>query len=89
MSAVQLHISMPQYLARVQDTATWQMFFTGMIKAPVFALLITAICTYQGMSATGSAENVGKLTTLAVVQSIFLVIMSDALFSIIFSRMDI
>lgn len=89
MSAVQLHISIPQYLDRVQNIATWQMFFTGMIKAPVFALLITAICTYQGMSATGSAENVGKLTTLAVVQSIFLVIMADALFSIIFARLDI
>lgn len=89
MSAVQLHISLPQYIDRVQGIATWQMFFVGMVKAPIFALLITGICTYQGMSATGSAENVGKLTTLAVVQSIFLVIMTDALFSIIFSRLDI
>jgi phospholipid/cholesterol/gamma-HCH transport system permease protein len=89
MSAFQLHVSIPQYIDRVQGIATWQMFFVGMIKAPVFALLITAICTYQGMSATGSAENVGKLTTLAVVQSIFLVIMTDALFSIIFSRLDV
>jgi phospholipid/cholesterol/gamma-HCH transport system permease protein len=89
MSAVQLHISLPQYIDRIQGIATWRMFFVGMIKAPVFALLITAICTYQGMSATGSAENVGKLTTMAVVQSIFLVIMADAIFSVIFSKVDI
>jgi phospholipid/cholesterol/gamma-HCH transport system permease protein len=89
MSAVQLQISLPQYIDRVQSIATWQMFFVGMIKAPVFALLITAVCAYQGMSATGSAENVGKLTTLAVVQSILLVIMADSIFSVLFSKMDI
>lgn len=89
MAAVQLEISLSQYIDRVQGIATWQMFFVGMIKAPVFALLITGVCAYQGMSATGSAENVGKLTTLAVVQSIFLVIMADAIFSVFFSRMDI
>ncbi len=89
MSALQMHIAVPQYIERVQSIATWQMFFVGMIKAPVFALLITMICTFQGMSATGSAENVGKLTTLAVVQSIFLVIMTDAVFSVMFSRMDV
>jgi phospholipid/cholesterol/gamma-HCH transport system permease protein len=86
MSIMQLDISASQYIDRVQEIATPTMFFIGMIKAPVFALLITAVCAYQGMSATGSAENVGKLTTLAVVQSIFLVIMADALFSVVFSE---
>lgn len=86
MAFGKLGISPVQYIARVQSVATSKMFFIGMIKAPVFALLITAVCTYQGMSATGSAENVGKLTTLAVVQSIFLVIMTDALFSVLFSK---
>ena len=65
------------------------MFFVGMIKAPVFALLIAVIGTYQGMNVSGSAESVGRLTTVAVVQSIFLVIMADALFSIVFSKMGI
>ena len=86
MSVMQLKISLSQYVDRVQEIATPTMFFIGMVKAPVFALLITAVCAYQGMNATGSAENVGKLTTLAVVQSIFLVIMADALFSIAFSK---
>ena len=87
----QLHISLPQYISRVQGIATWEMLFVGIYQRSglVFALLITGICAYQGMSAKGSAENVGKLTTLAVVQSIFLVIMADAVFSIIFSQLDI
>jgi phospholipid/cholesterol/gamma-HCH transport system permease protein len=89
MSVAKLDISLSQYINRVQSIATPTMFFIGMIKAPVFALLITAVCTYQGMSATGSAENVGKLTTLAVVQSIFLVIMVDAIFSVVFSKAGI
>lgn len=89
MAVFQLDLSPGAYLDRVRGIATPTMFFIGMIKAPVFALLITAVCTYQGMNAKGSAENVGKLTTLAVVQSIFLVIMADALFSILFSKVGI
>jgi phospholipid/cholesterol/gamma-HCH transport system permease protein len=89
MAMVQLDVTAGQYIDRVSSVATPTMFFIGMVKAPVFALLITAICTYQGMHAKGSAENVGKLTTLAVVQSIFLVIMADAFFSVIFSKVGI
>lgn len=89
MSVMQLDLSPSAYVERVRGIATPTMFFIGMIKAPVFALLITAVCTYQGMSARGSAENVGKVTTLAVVQSIFLVIMADAIFSVIFSHVGI
>jgi len=89
MAITQLDISAMQYISRVQTIATPTMFFIGMIKAPVFALLITAVCTYQGMSASGSAENVGKITTIAVVQSIFLVIMADAVFSIVFAKAGI
>lgn len=84
-----LHLSPIQYIDRVQGIATPKMFFVGMIKAPVFALLIAMVCTYQGLSVSGSAESVGKATTLAVVQSIFLVIMADAIFSIVFSRMGL
>jgi phospholipid/cholesterol/gamma-HCH transport system permease protein len=84
-----LHLSPLQYIDRVHGIATPRMFFVGMIKAPVFALLIAMVCTYQGLNVSGSAESVGKATTLAVVQSIFLVIMADAVFSIVFSRMGL
>lgn len=89
ISAVLLEIPMDQYIDRVDMVATPTMFFIGMIKAPVFAFIITVIGTYNGMNASGSAESVGRLTTVAVVQSIFLVIMFDALFSIVFSKLGL
>lgn len=84
-----LDIPLDQYIDRVDMVAKPTMFFVGLIKAPVFAFVITIVGTYQGMNVSGSAESVGKLTTVAVVQSIFLVIMVDALFSIIFSNLGI
>ena len=89
MSLLLMDIQFQQYLDRAQVVATPTMFFVGMIKAPVFAFLIAVIGTYQGMNVSGSAESVGRLTTVAVVQSIFLVIMADAAFSVIFSKVGL
>ena len=84
-----LGLSLEQYFQRVQATATVTMLFVGLIKAPAFAFLIAIIGCYQGLNVSGSAESVGRTTTLSVVQSIFMVIMADALFSILFSQLDI
>ncbi len=89
MSQVLLDIPLTQYIARVEYAATPTILFVGMVKAPIFAFLIAIVCTYQGMHVTGSAESVGRLTTVAVVQSIFIVLAADALFSIIFANMGI
>ncbi len=89
ISIILLDIPLAQYIGRVEMVAKPTMFFVGMVKAPVFAFIITIIGCYQGMNVTGSAESVGKLTTVAVVQSIFLVIMADALFSVLFSNMGL
>lgn len=89
ISILLLDIPLTQYIDRVAMVATPTMFFVGLIKAPVFAFVITLVGTYQGMNVRGSAESVGRLTTVAVVQSIFLVIMFDALFSILFSKVGI
>jgi phospholipid/cholesterol/gamma-HCH transport system permease protein len=86
MSMLQLGMNPWQYVDHVAQAATPAMFLVGMIKAPVFAALIALICTYQGFRVTGSAASVGKLTTLAVVQSIFTVMMVDAAFSVVFSK---
>lgn len=89
MSQSLLNLSFDQYFSRVAEVATPTMFFVGMIKAPVFAFIIAVIGCYQGLKVSGSAESVGKRTTLAVVQAIFVVIMADGLFSIAFSEADI
>jgi phospholipid/cholesterol/gamma-HCH transport system permease protein len=61
----------------------------GLVKAPVFAFLIGLVGCYQGLSVRGSAASVGRLTTRSVVLAIFLVIVCDALFSILFSHLGV
>jgi phospholipid/cholesterol/gamma-HCH transport system permease protein len=59
------------------------------VKAPVFAFLIALVGCYEGLRVSGSAESVGALTTQSVVVGIFLVIVTDALFSILFSYLGV
>lgn len=64
-------------------------FLIGVCKAPVFAGIIAIVGCYQGFQVSGGAESVGQRTTVAVVQAIFLVIVADALFSVVFSALGI
>lgn len=89
MAWILLDMSPIQYLGRVQDALTPWTFWVGMIKAPVFAFIIALVGCLRGMQVQGSAESVGKMTTMAVVESIFLVLLADALFSILFSTLHI
>ena len=57
----------------------------GLLKAPVFGLIIAMAGCFQGMQVKGNAEEVGLKTTAAVVQAIFLVIVLDAVFAVFFS----
>jgi len=84
-----LDIPLPQYISRVQESIAPTTFWVGIIKAPVFALLIAFIGTLRGMEVRGSSRELGRLTTVAVVQSIFMVIFADAIFAVIFMELDI
>jgi phospholipid/cholesterol/gamma-HCH transport system permease protein len=77
------------YLERVQDAISPTTFWVGIIKAPVFGLLIALSGTYRGMQVRDSSRELGRLTTVAVVQSIFLVIFANAMFAIAFWQLDI
>jgi phospholipid/cholesterol/gamma-HCH transport system permease protein len=88
LSLVNLHIPLPQFTARLRESLSPTTFWAGLIKAPVFALLIGMVGTYRGMQVRESARELGRLTTVAVVQSIFLVILADALFAILFVQID-
>jgi phospholipid/cholesterol/gamma-HCH transport system permease protein len=85
MSWVVLDISPVMFIERLNDAVSVQSFWVGLIKAPFFALLIAMVGCYEGFQVTGSAESVGQLTTRSVVESLFLVIITDAAFSIFFS----
>ena len=91
LSVSLLDISLMQYIDRMYYLLTkfhW-LFWIGIIKAPFFACIIAGVGLYRGMQASDSASRVGTLTTQAVVESIFLVILVDALFSILFSALKI
>ena len=78
-----------QYVGRLNDVVNATQFWVGMVKAPVFAMLIALVGCLEGLRVTGSAESVGQMTTRSVVEGIFLVIIFDALFSILFAILDI
>src|SRR5579863_586269 len=84
-----LHMSMLQYLNRAQSAIASTTFWAGLIKAPVFAVLIAVTGCACGMRVRGSSRDLGRLTTLAVVVSIFSVIVVDALFAVLFMKLDI
>ena len=84
---IALDISPSLFITRLHDATEFRHFFVGMVKAPVFAFLIALTGCRQGLNVSGSAESVGRSTTTAVVQAIFLVIMFDALFALMFREM--
>jgi len=84
-----LDMPLTQYVTRVQESIQPTTFWVGVIKAPVFAVLIAMAGCYRGMQVRDSSRELGRLTTLAVVQAIFLVIFADALFAVLFLEMNI
>jgi phospholipid/cholesterol/gamma-HCH transport system permease protein len=83
-----LHIPWSQFTNRLHAAIAPTTFWAGLVKAPVFAALIALVGAYRGMQVRESARELGRLTTLAVVQSIFLVILADAVFAILFVRLE-
>jgi phospholipid/cholesterol/gamma-HCH transport system permease protein len=88
LSSLLLDISLTQFIPRLQDALAPTTFWAGLIKAPVFAMLIAMVGTYRGMQVRDSSRELGRLTTVAVVQSIFLVIFADAVFAVVFVELD-
>jgi phospholipid/cholesterol/gamma-HCH transport system permease protein len=88
LSSLLLDISLTQFIPRVQDALAPTTFWAGLIKAPIFAILIAMVGCYRGLQVRDSSRELGRLTTVAVVQSIFLVIFADAVFAIVFVELD-
>jgi phospholipid/cholesterol/gamma-HCH transport system permease protein len=89
IAQLNLHLAPAQYIDRVHAAATYRDYYVGLVKAPVFAVIIGVIGCMHGLRVTQSASSVGQETTRSVVKSIFLVIVLDALFSILFERLGI
>lgn len=84
-SWVALDISPATFVRRLNDAVVLKDFWVGVIKAPVFGMVIAVVGCFNGLNVRGGAANVGERTTMSVVQSIFMVIVLDAFFAIFFT----
>ena len=88
MAWLQLDISLANFVVYFQEEVHPNHFWVGMIKAPFFGAVIALSGCFQGLCVHGSADSLGRHTTKSVVQSIFMVIILDAMFAIFFTSID-
>jgi phospholipid/cholesterol/gamma-HCH transport system permease protein len=89
VGSLSLDITPAMFIGRLHEVTGLRHFWVGMAKAPVFAFLICAVGCLEGFKVEGSAESVGRHTTASVVQSIFLVIVFDAMFAMFFMELHV
>ena len=74
------------FLSRIKDVVPIYDLWVGLLKAPVFGLIVALAGCYHGMQVKGNSEDVGLRTTMAVVTGIFAVIVIDAFFAVFFTK---
>ncbi|MFA5372030.1 MAG: MlaE family lipid ABC transporter permease subunit [Sideroxydans sp.] len=89
MANAQLDVGYGEFFARFTKAVSVTAYLTGICKAPVFAFIIAVVGCFQGFRTRGGADSVGRQTTRSVVQSIFLVIVADGLFSVAFTALSL
>ena len=88
LSWLVLNIPFNQFLVRMQQAVAPTTFWAGLLKAPVFAFVIALVGTLRGIQVRDSSRELGRLTTIAVVQSIFMVLLVDAVFAVVYWKLD-
>ena len=76
------------FLQRLQEAIDLPDLISGLVKAPVMALIISIVAALEGMKVGGSAESLGQKVTASVVKSIFVVILADGIFAIFYAAID-
>ncbi len=89
LAKLQLGINFHDFLDRLDRAISLSSFLVGIGKSLMFAMIVALVGCFQGFRVEGSADSVGRQTTVSVVQAIFLVILVDAFFSIVFSRLKL
>jgi phospholipid/cholesterol/gamma-HCH transport system permease protein len=84
-----LELSPIFFVDRILTNVGLTQFLVGLVKAPVFAIVIAAIGCRQGMLVEGDVESLGERVTIAVVQAIFAIIVIDAVFALVFLELDV
>ena len=81
-----LGIPFSTFLERIKEVVPLHDLWVGLVKAPVFGLIVALAGCYHGMQVEGNSEEVGLRTTMAVVTGIFAVIVLDAFFAVFFTE---
>ena len=89
MSKAVLSVSYLDFITRLQDTVGVQQFRLGLYKAPAFAMITALVGCFQGFRVQNRTDSIGIQTTKSVVQALFLIIVADAVYSVIYSWMDL
>lgn len=87
MSKWMLNVNYLDFLTRLKNSVGLEQFMLGLYKAPAFALLTALVGCFQGFRV--NADSIGTQTTKSVVQALFLIIVADAVYSIIYSWLDL
>ncbi len=77
------------FIDRLNDVVAIKHFYVGIVKGPFFAFLIASIGIYRGLMVKDDTQSIGFNTTKSVVESLFAVIVCDAVFSIAFTNLGI
>ncbi|WP_104577840.1 MlaE family lipid ABC transporter permease subunit [Helicobacter felis] len=85
----QLGVTFNHYIARLHENVGLSHFFVGLIKAPFWGFAIAIVGCMRGFEVKGDTESIGTLTTISVVNALFWIIFLNALFSVIFSKLNI
>jgi phospholipid/cholesterol/gamma-HCH transport system permease protein len=89
MSKFMLNVGYYDFISRLQDTVGLRQMMLGLYKAPTFAILIALVGCFQGFRVQANADSVGTQTTKSVVQALFLIIITDATYSIVYSWLNL
>lgn len=88
LSWLVLDIPFTRFMVRMQEAIAPTTFWAGLLKAPVFGFVIALIGTFRGIQVRESSRELGRLTTVAVVESIFMVLFVDAVFAVVYWEID-
>ena len=89
VAKMQLDIPFSMFIDRLYEVLALKHYILGLIKGPVFAFVIATIGCFRGFLVDSNTESIGLQTTASVVNSIFLVIAFDALFSVIYTELGL
>lgn len=86
---LQLGIDMGSYIDRVHESVSWTHFFIGIVKAPFFGAAIALVGCFRGFCIKENTQELGRITTISVVNALFWIIAINAIFSFLTSRLGV